>query len=153
MPGLKALAAEPGMHWVEFDQCRFGLRGPGGGLHRKRTWVLTSSQEVADELHGQLCEGDHTHEHVIGGNVASLAGRYPPALAEAFSLRKRATMSLKSSLVRLMKMKEMLHYLFKPLRTPMTPKMTWTLTRPMLLQELKGRQYSDFTKTLDIVLP
>ena len=84
VPALKALAAEPGMHWVEFDQCRFGLKGPGGGLHRKRTWVLTSSQEVADELHGQLCQGDHTHEHVIGGNVASLAGRYPPALAEAF---------------------------------------------------------------------
>lgn len=73
----------PRVSLVELDQCKFGLRGPGGGLHRKRTWVLTSSEEVAIELSGNICTGDHEHEHVIGGSTARLAGRYPPALAKA----------------------------------------------------------------------
>ena len=81
---LKKLLEEPGLHLVEIDQCRFGLRGPRGGLHKKRTWILTSSEMVARELCDMLCDGSHDHEHVIGGNTARLAGRYPPDLAKAF---------------------------------------------------------------------
>ena len=39
---------------------------------------------VARELCDMLCDGSHDHEHVIGGNTARLAGRYPPDLAKAF---------------------------------------------------------------------
>ena len=83
IPELKQLMNEAGIYLCTLDQCQFDLRGPQGGLHKKRTFILTSSEEVARELDGKLCPGTHEHEHVIGGNVASLAGRYPVPLAEA----------------------------------------------------------------------
>lgn len=84
VPSLKKLSEQPFLFSVELDQCKFGLTGPGGGLHRKRTWILTSSEEVYKELQDCHCTGDHEHEHVIGGSTARLAGRYPPDLAKAF---------------------------------------------------------------------
>ena len=70
---------------MKIDQCDFGLRGPGGGLHRKPTMILTSSAEVYNQLEGRVCSGDHEHEHVLGGSrVTEAAGHYPPALAKAF---------------------------------------------------------------------
>ena len=57
-----------------FDQCQFGLRG--GGLHWKRTMVLTSSSEVAERLKDYMYDGGHGHELVIGGSkVTEQAGR------------------------------------------------------------------------------
>lgn len=68
----------------EVDQCQFGLQGPGGGLHRKRTWILTSSAQVAQELSDKRCDGSHDHEPVIGGSkITEAAGHYPRALARA----------------------------------------------------------------------
>ena len=84
VPSLRSFLQQPGLFQVEIDQCCFGLHGPGGGLHRKRTWILTSSEEVARELQGMKCDGSHVHEHVIGGNVSKFAGHYPPDLAKAF---------------------------------------------------------------------
>ena len=72
------------LHHVRIDQCHFGLRGPGGGLHKKSTSFLTSSQAVADEMNGCRCDGSHPHEPVIGGKrVTEPAGHYPPELAKA----------------------------------------------------------------------
>ena len=84
VPSLRSFLQQPGLFQVEIDQCCFGLHGPGGGLRRKRTWILTSSEEVARELQGMKCDGSHVHEHVIGGNVSKFAGHYPPDLAKAF---------------------------------------------------------------------
>ena len=71
------------LYHVRVDQCAFGLRGAGGGLHYKPTTFLTSSKEVAAALDGFRCDRRHHHEAVIGGNkVTRLAGHYPPLLAE-----------------------------------------------------------------------
>ena len=74
VPELQALMQEPGVFLCETDQCRYGLTGPHGGLHRKRTWLLTSSEEVAKTFQDSLCDGSHVHEHVIGGDAARRAG-------------------------------------------------------------------------------
>ena len=37
-------AREMDLYYVKFDQCQFGLLGPGGGPHLKKTGVLTSSR-------------------------------------------------------------------------------------------------------------
>ena len=75
--------AEIGLYYVRIDQCHFGLRGAGGGLHQKPTNILTSSYEVAYALEDCRCSKDHQHEPVIGGHkVTELAGHYPPAMAE-----------------------------------------------------------------------
>ena len=51
---------------------------------RKRTWFLTSSEEVAEELKAFQCSGDHEHEWCIGGKkITEPAGHYPPALSAA----------------------------------------------------------------------
>ena len=81
---LRALRNDPRVYSVKFDQCQFGLRGPQGGLHRKRTLILTSSKKVADRFRDKLCPGDHQHEPVIGGSkVTRPAGHYPRQMAEA----------------------------------------------------------------------
>ena len=48
---LKQLFDHPeeyGFYKIQVDQCQFGLVGPGGGPHRKRTWFLTNSYYVAE---------------------------------------------------------------------------------------------------------
>jgi hypothetical protein len=78
-PELQELMALPGVQLVQLDQCRFNLRGPRGGLHRKRTWLLTSSEEVANAFNKMTCDGSHDHEPVIGGKkVTEAAGHYTP---------------------------------------------------------------------------
>ena len=79
---LKALAQDSRVYAVDFDQCMLGLQGPSGGLHRKRTTILTSSKILADRLRTYRCSGTHAHEPVIGGSrITRAAGHYPPRLA------------------------------------------------------------------------
>ena len=59
---LTEKADELGLRWIQMDQCMAGLRGPGGGLIKKTTWFLTSSEEVAEELKVFQCSKDHEHE-------------------------------------------------------------------------------------------
>ncbi|OLP79745.1 Copia protein [Symbiodinium microadriaticum] len=69
---------------VRLDQCCFGLRGPGGGLHKKPTRLLTSSQAVVSRFQGARCNGQHQHEHVIGGGkITEAAGHYTKSFAKA----------------------------------------------------------------------
>eukprot|EP00434_Breviolum_minutum_P044533 symbB.v1.2.039784.t1/scaffold6784.1/size15560/1 len=82
---LKRLREDARFYLAEIDMCQFGLRGPGGGLHRKRTWILTSSKEIYDELMAvPRCDGEHWHEPVIGGSrVTEAAGHYTKQFSEA----------------------------------------------------------------------
>ena len=60
--------------------CRFGMRGRGGKLLRKRVrWIATHKKFV--EALDLPCRGDHEHEKVEGQNTA-LSAQYPPKLAD-----------------------------------------------------------------------
>ena len=75
---------DPDVHEVVFDQCRFGLKGPWGRYHQKRTMIISSSVEVINRLTNMLCQQDHDHEYVMGGHeVTTKAGHYPRSLAKA----------------------------------------------------------------------
>jgi hypothetical protein len=69
---------------VVVDMCRFGLRGADGGLHRKATRLLTSSQALVSELIGKRCTCDHAHSWVLGGSkVTAPAGHYTEDFSDA----------------------------------------------------------------------
>ena len=81
---LVRLRHDPDVHEVVFDQCRFGLKGPWGRYHQKRTMIISSSVEVINRLTNMLCQQDHDHEYVMGGHeVTTKAGHYPRSLAKA----------------------------------------------------------------------
>ena len=83
--------------FVVFDQCRFGLRPPGAGLHdftRKRTGFFTNL--VGATILERSCCGTHArHHHVhawgsvkvrgVTVNRAQAAGAYPPSLCAAIA--------------------------------------------------------------------
>ena len=74
---LQSLAQDPRTFLCQVDQCMLGLRGPRGGLHRKRTWLLTSLEIVAQRMCNFMCDGTHEHEPVIGGSgVTEPAGHF-----------------------------------------------------------------------------
>ena len=74
-------------HTAIFDQCRFGLRGPSGLLHRKTARIETGSPCIAKRLDGKRCLKDHEHELIIGGkHVSGPAGHYPAQLAKEIVL-------------------------------------------------------------------
>ena len=69
---------------VVVDMCRFGLRAADGGLHRKSTRIVSSSQALVSELIGKRCAGDHQHSWVLGGSqVTSAASHYFQEFADA----------------------------------------------------------------------
>ena len=61
---LRRLRQDPRVYEVVFDQCRFGLRGPWGRFHQKRTMILSSSIEVINRLTDKMCQKDHDHEYM-----------------------------------------------------------------------------------------
>ena len=85
VPEMKELCEDKDVYSVVVDMCQFGLRGPGGGLHKKATRLLTSSKELYEELNAvPRCSGNHLHEHVMGGSrVTELAGHYTQEFSEA----------------------------------------------------------------------
>ena len=77
LPQLKAFIEKHGILPVDVDMCHFGLRGPGGGLHKKPTRLLASAQAMVSRLMSCRCTGDHLHEHVVGGSrISQAAGHY-----------------------------------------------------------------------------
>jgi len=88
--GLKMvqdLMKEEGVVTSIADQCQYGLmtqaeRTSGVTPARKRTRFMTNSIAVAEEL-SKKCQGGHVHTHLMGGNRASQAARYPQGLCEA----------------------------------------------------------------------
>ena len=61
------------------DQCQFGLRGPTGQHHRKRTGFCTNNAAIGHALE-RLCQDDHEHDHIIGGSKSRRSQVYPEAL-------------------------------------------------------------------------
>ena len=105
VPEMKELCEDEDVYSVVVDMCQFGLRGPGGGLHKKATRLLTSSEELYKELSAvPRCSGNHWHEHVMGGSrVTELAGHYTQEFSEAVirGAQKRSLTSFSSRLRRL----------------------------------------------------
>ena len=63
------------------DQCPFGLKSINGIPQRKRTGFCTNNRDIGKALERQ-CQGDHEHEHIIGGNNSRRAQVYPEKLKE-----------------------------------------------------------------------
>ena len=61
------------------DQCCFGLKSQQGQPHQKPTGFLSSSSEIAQQLH-RKCQGEHQHEHIIGGHKSRRTQEYPEEL-------------------------------------------------------------------------
>ena len=69
---------------VEVDMCNFGMKSSdakGEGLVRKRTKILTNSDEVAKRV-ARKCSKDHRHVNLIGGR-AKRAQLNPRAFSRA----------------------------------------------------------------------
>eukprot|EP00438_Fugacium_kawagutii_P022912 Skav224174 [mRNA] locus=scaffold2007:411362:424288:+ [translate_table: standard] len=72
------------LYIANFDQCMFGLLGPGGGPCKRRTMVLTSSKRVWEELDEWTCDDSHEHEPIINEHKTKpTTGKYPPQLAQS----------------------------------------------------------------------
>jgi len=81
---LRQFMKSDSVYICKFDQCRFGLKSATGGVHRKRTIVVTNSREIYEELDGKMCQGGHDHTWVIGGKKISVpAGHYTRKMAKA----------------------------------------------------------------------
>ena len=82
----------PGVRVVQSPMCRFEMKleDDKGEMQyvRKETLFMTNSKFVAEELEG-VCENKlkgvevHRHVHLIGGQRAKMAQKYPVALVEA----------------------------------------------------------------------
>ena len=66
---------------VVFDQCRVGLRGPHGKLHKKPTGLIASCPELVQDFRDLRCTGDHDHEPVQGP-ATKLAQIWPWKMAQ-----------------------------------------------------------------------
>jgi hypothetical protein len=81
---LKKFEARPDVLSVIVDMCAFNLRSENGGLHRKRTKLLSSSQALISNMIGRRCDGRHQHDPVIGGSkITEAAGHYSREFSEA----------------------------------------------------------------------
>ncbi len=62
-PALQVLRAT---HWVDLDQCEFGLSVDGAGLNNKPTRRATN--KPAECKLSRRCKGDHVHTRLLGGS-------------------------------------------------------------------------------------
>ena len=71
---------------VETDQCMYGLaaREESGmsSAVRKPTRFLTKAEWVSDELQWK-CNGEHTHQRILGSEWCQSVDLYPPELRRA----------------------------------------------------------------------
>ena len=85
MPEVLEMLIKEDVELVEVDMCDFGMKSEdaeGVGLVRKRTKILTNSQEVARRV-ARKCDGGHRHVNLISGR-AKRAQLYPRAFSRAF---------------------------------------------------------------------
>ena len=77
---LQRLLCLPGVYVCYTDMCRYGMKIDGKPVKKPTMWI-TNSKHIAREL--QLrCQGDHPHEHLMGGKAAA-AAQYPEPLCQA----------------------------------------------------------------------
>jgi hypothetical protein len=82
-PELKQLLEHADSYVARCDQCTTGLKAPSGAPLRKRTLFLGTNAHIAAKL-SRTCSCSArglAHEHIEGGSLAELAGRYTPHLA------------------------------------------------------------------------
>ena len=91
-PEVEELRMMPDVFTVQSPMCRFGMKMEDNngkmGYVRKETLWMTNSWYIAEELRGACInklEGKeiHRHVHLIGGQRAKMAQKYPVALVEA----------------------------------------------------------------------
>ena len=85
LPFVLEMLLRDDVNLVEVDMCNFGMMSSdaeGEGLVRKRTKILTDSDEVAKRV-ARKCTKDHRHVNLIGGR-AKRAQLYPRAFSRAF---------------------------------------------------------------------
>ena len=85
LPFVLEMLLTDDVNLVQVDMCDLGMMssdGEGEGLVRKRTKILTNSDEVAKRL-SRKCSKDHGHVNLIGGR-AKRAQLYPCASSRAF---------------------------------------------------------------------
>ena len=70
---------------IKLDQCQYGLVDKDTGLpHRKSTGLLCSSSWMKQRLQ-KLCDGQHAHVHIEGGNKSKSAEQWPYELCYAMA--------------------------------------------------------------------
>ena len=83
-PEVMAIAALPGVHTIDFDQCMLGLVSHVHMLpHRKRTRLLTNSETVSKLFAPFQCDRGHVHQIIQGsegGIRRSVWAQHYPAL-------------------------------------------------------------------------
>ena len=77
---LSFTARNADLYMVTSDLCQFGLTS-GGLPAKKPTRWLSNSPCLISRL-DRKCDGEHTHQHLMGGRARS-AQEYPPALCRA----------------------------------------------------------------------
>ncbi len=80
-PKMQELLARDPVRFSRADQCQYGLRGSNGELHRKATGFATNDENIHSLLQ-RRCNGEHTHEHIIGGNRSKKSQEYPQQLIQ-----------------------------------------------------------------------
>ena len=76
---MQKLMSDDRVMFSRADQCQYGLRGDNGELHRKATGFATNDKNIHDVLQ-RRCDGQHLHEHIVGGNRSKKSQEYPPDL-------------------------------------------------------------------------
>ncbi|CAK9032260.1 unnamed protein product [Durusdinium trenchii] len=89
---VQAMMALPNAQVSKFDQCRYGLRGPGGSLMRKGTKLLSNIPQIQAEFHGKACmcrQRGETHEQIQGSvngvRRSTHAQVYPDGMVRALA--------------------------------------------------------------------
>jgi len=75
----KAFSQLMAKHFVELDQCEYGLSINGEGLNKKPTTVATNKDAMC-KLH-RKCQKNHTHIQLLGNRRTKKAEHCPPDLA------------------------------------------------------------------------
>ena len=100
LPALEQLRAEPGVHEISLDMCRFGLKTSRGQPALKPTMLLTNLETLVNVL-GRRRQGYHAKHAPLLAGEAKLAAKYTPMFVDAIlrGLRQRVQTWIKSSQV------------------------------------------------------
>ena len=92
---VRRVASIPDVYSVDFDFCELGMTSvdeQGEAPAKKRTRILTNSQEIAQSISRAQCSGTHRHVALVGGR-ASACQVYPDmfcdTLCAAYSREER----------------------------------------------------------------
>ena len=78
---MQDLLADERVFGSRADQCQYGLRGDSGELQRKATGFMTNDENIHRVLQ-RRCNGEHQHDHIIGGNKSKKSQEYPSELIQ-----------------------------------------------------------------------